>query len=64
MAILLHAVIDAFVFARLFASPQAVELGLIIGLGALALLLVFVTGARLGYQPADLERSGVSRPVM
>ncbi|MBV9454042.1 MAG: CPBP family intramembrane metalloprotease [Rubrobacter sp.] len=51
LAILMHGSFDAFFVERLFLAPIAASLlGLTIGLGVLALLLIILTRGRLGYE--------------
>jgi membrane protease YdiL (CAAX protease family) len=57
IVILMHASNDAFFIDQLFLAPIVTHslLPFVIGFGATALLLVFLTRGRLGYVPSEQE---------
>jgi uncharacterized protein len=61
IVILMHASNDAFFLDQLFLAPIVTDslLPFVIGFGATALLLVFLTRGRLGYAPSEQEDSDI-----
>jgi membrane protease YdiL (CAAX protease family) len=59
IVILMHASNDAFFIEKLFLAPIVTDslLPLLIGFGATALLLIFLTRGGLGYAPAEQEEA-------
>lgn len=62
----MHASNDAFFIDQLFLAPIVTDslLPFVIGFGATALLLVFLTRGRLGYVPSEQEEADIGRKTL